>query len=114
MSNPLNRYSRQMLFPEIGEKGQERLAQSTVVIFGCGALGTVQADALCRAGVGNLCLVDRDFVEESNLQRQTLFSEEDVQEGLPKAIAAQKRLRQINSRVKIEALVTDVNYRNIE
>jgi molybdopterin-synthase adenylyltransferase len=114
MSKPIERYSRQTLFPEIGERGQERLTQSKVIIFGCGALGTVQADALCRAGVGNLCLVDRDFIEESNLQRQTLFSEEDVQEGLPKAVAAQKRLRQINSRVKIEALVMDINYRNIE
>jgi molybdopterin-synthase adenylyltransferase len=114
MPKPLERYSRQILFPEIGEKGQERLTRSKVVIFGCGALGTVQADALCRAGVGMLCLVDRDFIEESNLQRQTLFSEEDVQEGLPKAIAAQKRLQRINSRVRIEARVADVNYRNIE
>jgi len=108
------KYSRQMLFPEIGEKGQERLARSKVVVFGCGALGTVQADSLCRAGVGNIRIVDRDFLEESNLQRQTLFSEEDVRKGLPKAIAAQRRLGQVNSLVKVESLVSDVNHKNIE
>ena len=114
MKESLERYSRQMLFPEIARKGQMWLAQSKVVIFGCGALGTVQADTLCRAGVGYLRIIDRDFIEESNLQRQTLFSEEDVLKGLPKAIAAQRRLKQINSQVRVDALVADVNYRNIE
>jgi molybdopterin-synthase adenylyltransferase len=108
------KYSRQVLFPEIGQKGQEKLLRSSVVIFGCGALGTVQADSLCRAGVGNIRIVDRDFLEESNLQRQTLFSEEDVREGLPKAIAAQRRLHRVNSGVQVEALVSDVNHSNIE
>lgn len=103
-----------MLFPQIGEKGQECLLQSKVAIIGCGALGTVQADALCRAGVGNLRIADRDLVEESNLQRQTLFTEEDARESLPKAIAAKKRLQQVNSQVKVDTLVADVNYRNIE
>jgi molybdopterin-synthase adenylyltransferase len=114
MSDPFQRYSRQILFPEIGETGQQRLSKGRVVILGCGALGTVQADALCRAGVGLLRIADRDFLEESNLQRQTLFSEEDVRSGLPKAVAAQKRLNQINSQVQIEAYVTDVNTRNVE
>ncbi len=114
MSSPSERYSRQMLFPEIGDKGQERLTQSKVAIFGCGALGTVQADALCRAGIGNLRIIDRDFIEESNLQRQTLFSEDDVRAGLPKAVAAQRRLRQVNSLVTVEPLVMDVNYKNVE
>ncbi|PYV86589.1 MAG: thiamine biosynthesis protein ThiF [Acidobacteria bacterium] len=114
MPELLEKYSRQVLFPEIGEKGQARLIQSKVVILGCGALGTVQADALCRAGTGSLRIVDRDFLEESNLQRQTLFSEDDVQKGLPKAVAAENRLRQINSSVRVEGLVADVNYKNIE
>src|SRR5215467_8945017 len=104
------KYSRQVLFLEIGQKGQEKLLRSRVVIFGCGALGTVQADSLCRAGVGNIRIVDRDFLEESNLQRQTLFSEEDVREGLPKAIAAQRRLHRVNSEVQVESLVSDVNH----
>jgi len=104
MPELLEKYSRQVLFPEIGEEGQARLIQSKVVILGCGALGTVQADALCRAGVGSLRIVDRDFLEESNLQRQTLFCEDDVQEGLPKAVAAERRLRQINSQVRVEGL----------
>jgi molybdopterin-synthase adenylyltransferase len=103
-----------MLFPEIGESGQGRLIGSRVIILGCGALGTVQADALCRAGVGFLRIVDRDYVEESNLQRQTLFSEKEASAGLPKAVAAQQRLQQINSQVKVEGLVRDVNHRNIE
>ncbi len=98
-----SRYSRQILFGEIGESGQQRLAESLVVILGCGALGTVQAEALCRAGAGRLRIIDRDFVEESNLQRQTLFAEADAQAALPKAVAAQRRLGQINSEVNVEA-----------
>jgi adenylyltransferase/sulfurtransferase len=113
LSDISEKYSRRLLFPEIGEKGQQQLIRSQVVIFGCGALGSVQADALCRAGVGNIRIVDRDFLEESNLNARR-FSEEDVRKGLPKAIAAQRRLRQINSQVRIESLVSDVNHRNIE
>ena len=109
-----SRYSRQVLFPGIGISGQEKISNSRVVIVGCGALGTVQADALCRAGVGYLKLIDRDFVEESNLQRQTLFSEEDVRQALPKSIAAQRRLSLVNSQVQIDAVVTDLHRGNIE
>ena len=109
-----SRYSRQILFGEIGNEGQQRLAESLVVVLGCGALGTVQAEALCRAGVGRLRIVDRDLVEESNLQRQTLFTEEDARSVMPKAVAAQRRLGQINSEVRVEAFVADVNAKNIE
>jgi molybdopterin-synthase adenylyltransferase len=109
-----SRYSRQILFGEIGIEGQRRLAESLVVVLGCGALGTVQAEALCRAGVGRLRIVDRDFVEESNLQRQTLFTEEDARSVMPKAVAAQRRLGQINSEVRVESFVADINARNIE
>ncbi len=114
MSDFSSRYSRQILFPEIGEKGQEQLAKARVLIVGCGALGTVQADILCRAGVGFLRLADRDLVEASNLHRQTLFSEDDAREGMPKAAAARRRLNQINSQVEVEARVTDVDAGNIE
>ena len=89
---PLSRYSRQIRFPEIGVKGQQQLAESTALLVGCGALGSMIATTLCRAGVGNLRIVDRDFLEASNLQRQFLFSEKDVESGLPKAIAAKRRL----------------------
>ncbi|MGI8788203.1 MAG: ThiF family adenylyltransferase [Pyrinomonadaceae bacterium] len=108
------RYSRQILFSEIGKSGQEKLSKSRVLIIGCGALGAAHAETLTRAGVGFLRIVDRDFVEFSNLQRQTLFSERDAQEKLPKAIAAKNRLAQINSEIEIEAVVADVNYSNIE
>ena len=109
-----SRYSRQILFGEIGIDGQQRLADSLIVILGCGALGTVQAEALCRAGVGQLRIVDRDFVEESNLQRQTLFTEDDARSVLPKAVAAQRRLGEVNSEVRVEALVADIHSNNIE
>ncbi len=108
------RYSRQILFSEIGEAGQEQLLQSRVLIIGGGALGAAHAETLARAGVGFLRIVDRDFVEFSNLQRQTLFSESDAQEKLPKAIAAKKRLAEINSEIEVEAVVADVNHSNIE
>ena len=114
MDQVSTRYSRQILFGEIGDSGQQRLSQSVVVIFGCGALGTVQAEALCRAGVGRLRIVDRDFVEESNLQRQTLFTEEDARSAMPKAMAAQRRLGQINSEVRVDAYVADVTAKNVE
>ena len=87
------KYSRQILFSPIGAEGQEKLLQSKVVILGCGALGTAQANALVRAGVGTVRIVDRDFVEESNLQRQMLFDEADAKESLPKAVAAERKLR---------------------
>lgn len=108
------RYSRQILFGEIGKSGQEKLLNSRVLIIGCGALGCSHAETLARAGVGFLRIVDRDFVEFSNLQRQTLFSETDAKEKLPKAIAAKNRLTEINSEIKVEAIVADVNYSNIE
>ena len=95
--NP-EKYSRQVLFPPIGAAGQQKLLRSSVVIVGCGALGTAQASALVRAGVGRVRIVDRDFVEENNLQRQTLFDESDAAENLPKAVAAQRKLKRINSR----------------
>lgn len=108
------RYSRQILFDGIGRAGQERLRQSRVLIVGCGALGSSQAEALARAGVGRLRLVDRDFVEISNLQRQTLYAERDAAERLPKAIAAANRIGEINAEVEAEAIVADVNRRNVE
>lgn len=108
------RYSRQILFPAIGKDGQEKLLQSRVLIVGCGALGCSHAETLTRAGVGLLKIVDRDFVEFSNLQRQTLFSEADAREKLPKAIAAKKRLAEINSEIEIKAIVADVNFSNVE
>lgn len=108
------RYSRQILFKPIGQNGQEKLLKSRVLLIGCGALGASHAETLARAGVGFLRIADRDFVEFSNLQRQTLFSESDAQEKLPKAVAAKKRLAEINSETKVEAVVTDVNYSNVE
>jgi molybdopterin/thiamine biosynthesis adenylyltransferase len=108
------RYSRQILFGEIGEAGQQRLLESSAVIVGCGALGTALANLLVRAGVGKLRIVDRDFVEPSNLQRQTLFEEADARESLPKAVAAQRRLEAINSGVSVEGIVADVGPKNAE
>ena len=108
------RYSRQILFSEIGEAGQQRLLESSAVIVGCGALGTALANLLVRAGVGKLRIVDRDFVEPSNLQRQTLFEEADAAEALPKAVAAERRLRAINSGVSVEGIVADVGPKNAE
>lgn len=110
----LDRYSRQMLFPAIGRRGQQRLSHSQVVIIGCGALGTVMAQTLVRAGVGNVRLIDRDFIELDNLQRQVLFDEQDIVENLPKAEAAARKLRRINSAVEIEGVVADVHSRNVE
>ena len=108
------RYSRQILFREIGREGQEKLLQSRVCLIGCGALGASHAEMLARAGVGRLRIVDRDFVEFTNLQRQTLFSEQDAKERLPKAIAAQKRIAEINSEIEVEPVVADVNNSNVE
>lgn len=109
-----DRYSRQILFSPIGKAGQEKLFNSRLVIIGCGALGAAHAETMARSGIGFLRLVDRDFVEYSNLQRQTLYRESDAAERLPKVIAAQKRLFEINSEIEIEAVVADVNFSNIE
>lgn len=108
------RYSRQILFAEIGEEGQERLRASSAAIVGCGALGTALANLLARGGVGRLRIIDRDFVEESNLQRQTLFEESDARDALPKAVAAERRLSNINSDVKVEGVVADLGPANAE
>jgi len=108
------RYSRQILFREIGTAGQEKLLASRVLLVGCGALGASHAEMLARAGVGKLRIVDRDFVEFTNLQRQTLFKESDATERLPKAVAAQKRIGEINSETEVEPVIADVNNSNIE
>ncbi len=108
------RYSRQVLFTEIGKEGQEKLLKSRVLLVGCGALGASHAEMLARAGVGFLRIVDRDFVEFSNLQRQTLYSESDAKERLPKAVAARNRLSAINSGIEIDAVIADINHSNIE
>lgn len=107
------RYSRQILFKGIGAAGQQRLGQSRAAIVGCGALGSLQAALLARAGVGEITLIDRDFVEESNLQRQTLFDESDAAEHTPKAIAAAAHLKRANSEVRILPMVADLTPRNI-
>lgn len=109
----LARYSRQVRFPPIGKEGQQKLLAARVLVVGCGALGSAQASLLARAGVGKLRIVDRDFLELSNLQRQTLYDEDDVASGLPKAIAARNRLVKINSQIEVEAHVADVDAGNI-
>ena len=114
MSASLERYSRQMRVPGFGKAGQERLLNSRGTLCGVGALGTVLANTLIRAGVGFLRVIDRDFVEPSNLQRQVLFDEADVASNMPKAEAAAVKLRQINSGVTIDPIVADINRTNIE
>src|SRR5277367_2881725 len=104
----LEKYSRQILFRGIGEAGQEKLLSASAALVGCGALGTVVGNLLVRAGLGSLRIIDRDFVEPSNLQRQTLFEESDARDALPKAIAAERRLRAINSSVRVEGVVADL------
>ncbi|MFN2531947.1 MAG: ThiF family adenylyltransferase [Pyrinomonadaceae bacterium] len=108
------RYSRQILFSGIGAAGQERLSRARVLVVGCGALGSAQVESLTRAGVGYVRIADRDFVELSNLQRQTMFTERDAAQRLPKAIAAANHVQEINSAVVVEPEVTDVNNSNIE
>lgn len=108
------RYSRQILFSDIGRAGQEKLLASRVLIVGCGALGASHCEMLARAGAGKLRIVDRDFVEFTNLQRQTLFKESDAAERLPKAVAAKTRVAEINSEIEVEAIVADVNNSNVE
>lgn len=109
-----DRYSRQILFSGIGEQGQQRLSSARVLVIGCGALGSSQVESLARAGVGKLRIVDRDFVESSNLQRQTMFTEQDANDRLPKAIAAERHISEINSEIVVEPHVLDVNHSNIE
>jgi len=109
----IDRYSRQSRFGPLGEAGQRRLMASRVTICGCGALGTVLANHLVRAGVGYVRLVDRDFIETHNLQRQILFDEQDVADNLPKAEAAARKLRKINSTVTVEPVVTDIDHTNV-
>jgi adenylyltransferase/sulfurtransferase len=108
------KYSRQMLFAGIGPEGQQRLLASRAAIVGCGAIGAAAANLLVRAGVGYLRIIDRDFVEPSNLQRQTLFDEADALNALPKAVAAQRKLRSINSAVAVEGLVADLSPGNVQ
>lgn len=102
------RYSRQTLFAGIGPAGQERLRAATVAIVGCGALGTVLANNLARAGVGHLRIADRDFIELNNLQRQILFDEDDIARALPKAVAGAEKLRRVNSEIVVEPFVQDI------
>ena len=109
-----DRYSRQTRFAPFGVEGQERLSAATAVIVGCGALGTVQAALLARAGTGTIHLIDRDYVEESNLQRQMLYTEADAAEAMPKAEAARRHLLEANSSIRIEAHVSDLNAENAD
>jgi len=108
------RYSRQIRFAPFGPEGQENLGASTAVIAGCGALGTVHASLLARAGVGTIRLIDRDYVEESNLQRQLLYTEADARQALPKAEAARQHLTEANAGIRIEAHVSDLNPENVD
>ena len=108
------KYSRQILFDEVGEQGQQRLLDSRAVIVGCGALGSFHAAALARSGVGSLVIIDRDYVEPGNLQRQWLFDESDAEQALPKAAAAARRLAAINSSVQVEPCIADLTAANAE
>ena len=107
-----SRYSRQVILENIGEDGQAKLLKSSVAIVGCGALGTIAANNLARAGVGKLIIIDRDFVELNNLQRQMLFDENDV--GAPKAVAAAEKINAINSEIEVNPVIKDLNYTNVE
>jgi len=108
------KYSRQVLFAGIGSEGQRRLLASSATIVGCGAIGAATANLLARAGVGCLTVIDRDFVEPSNLQRQTLFDESDARDALPKAVAAERKLRSINSGISVRGVVADLGPQNAE
>jgi molybdopterin-synthase adenylyltransferase len=110
----LARYNRQMLWQPIGVEGQKKLRAAKVLLVGCGALGTTLANLLARAGVGHLTIADRDYIEVTNLQRQVLFDHDDIEQNLPKAVAAQKKLARINPDITVEAVVADVNHTNIE
>ncbi len=109
-----DRYSRQVLFKEIGREGQQKLARARVVVVGCGATGSVLSSLLSRAGVGSLRILDRDYVEPSNLQRQSLFDENDARESLPKAIAAARQIARFNSAVTVEPHVADLTPQNVD
>jgi adenylyltransferase/sulfurtransferase len=109
-----DRYSRQELLEVLGESGQRRLSSSSVLVAGCGALGSVMASILTRAGIGRIAIVDRDVPERSNLQRQILYDENDVETGTPKAEAAARRLREVNSSIEITGHVVDLNPKNVE
>lgn len=113
-NDPLARYARQISYSRFGREGQQRLSQSTALVVGLGALGSVIANTLARSGVGTLRIVDRDYIEWNNLQRQVIYTEEDVRQRLPKAIAAAKHLAAANSDIRIEAEISDVDHRNIE
>lgn len=108
------RYARQVLFYGIGKEGQKTMMEKTVVLAGCGALGCTSANLLVRSGIKCLKIIDRDYIEESNLQRQSLFDEDDIKQNLPKAIAAQKKLQKTNSLIQVESFVADLNPTNIE
>src|SRR3954471_23042135 len=110
---PASRYDRQVRYAALGDDGQRQLGQARALVCGCGALGSVIAETLVRAGVGVVRIVDRDFLELNNLQRQVLYDEQDVADNLPKAIAAANKLRRINSEVQIEPIVADVTHHNI-
>ncbi len=107
-----SRYARQMVLPNMGQQGQDKLSAAHIAVVGCGALGTVAADLLVRSGVGGVTLIDRDVVELTNLQRQTLFDEEDARSRRPKAIAAAEKLRKVNSQVQLRALAVDFTWHN--
>jgi adenylyltransferase/sulfurtransferase len=109
-----DRYSRQVLFKEIGAEGQKKLSQSGVVIAGCGATGSALASLLARSGIGTLRILDRDYVEPSNLQRQSLFDENDARESVPKAIAAARQITRINSQIAVETHVADLTPANVD
>ena len=102
-----DRYSRQILFAGIGTEGQRKLGASSVVVVGCGATGSALSSLLARAGVGRLRIIDRDYVETSNLQRQLLFDEADAAESLPKAVAASRKIQAFNSEIKVEGIVAE-------
>src|SRR6266581_2924536 len=111
---PDQRYSRQLLFSGIGTEGQQRLAIARVAIVGCGATGSALASLLARAGVGTIRIIDRDYVEPSNLQRQSLFDESDAAEALPKAIAAARKIAAFNSQIVVDPQVADLVPSNVE
>ena len=110
----IDRYSRQISFIGIGEEGQKRLGSSSVAIIGCGGLGSIIATSLVRTGVGRVKIIDKDFLEYHDLHRQILYDEDDVHNQSPKAVAAERHLKKVNSSVKVEGIVVDVNHRSIE
>src|SRR5437763_15313016 len=110
----VDRYSRQLLFPGVGAEGQEKLALARVVVVGCGATGSAMVSLLARSGVGTLRILDRGYVEASNLQRQSLFDESDARDFLPKAVAAARQIARFNSQIVVEPHVADLTPANVE